>query len=129
MFKESIEAYKIAVRIKPDDAQAYYSLGYAYSRWGNYHAAVSTTKRAIQIRPAMTAAHKNLGIFYSKLGMYNEAMESLSQAIKLEPGNANAHYNLALLCLGMQDRSSALMEYNILKVLSPAVAAKLSKKL
>ena len=51
--EEAIEAYKQAVKINPDDADAHYNLGLAYGISGMYKKAIASFKQAIRIDPEM----------------------------------------------------------------------------
>jgi len=125
LHKKAIEAYKQAIRIKPDDAEAHYNLGVAYGELGMYREAMEAYKQAIRIKPDYAEAHYNLGVIYSKSGMYREAMEAFNQAIRIKPDYAKAHYNLGIIYLVLNDRGSALEQYKILKTLDPEMANQL----
>ncbi|MFZ3064542.1 MAG: tetratricopeptide repeat protein [Nitrospirota bacterium] len=94
LYKEAIEAYKQAIRIKPDLAEAHYNLGYAYDSLDMYREAIEAYKQAIRIKPDKANANYNLGVAYVKLSMYREAIEAFKQAIRIKPDDANAHNNL-----------------------------------
>jgi len=125
LHKKAIEAYKQAIRIKPDIAEAHYNLGVAYGKSGMYREAMEAYKQAIRIKPDYAEAHYNLGVIYSKSGMYREAMEAFNQAIRIKPDYAKAHYNLGIIYLVLNDRGSALEQYKILKTLDPEMANQL----
>ncbi len=120
-WQEAIDAYKQAIRIKPDYAKAYsnyYNLGVAYVNLGRYQEAIDAYKQTIKIKPDYAAAHNNLGNAYFNLGRWPEAIDAYKQAIKIEPDLAEAHYNLGKAYLTIGDKNSALAEFNILKSLN-----------
>jgi len=125
LYKDAIEAFKQAIRIKPDYADAHYNLGVAYGGLGMYKEEIKAYKQAIRIKPDHAGAHYNLGVAYVGLGMYKEAVEAYKQAIRIKPDHAEAHNNLGLSYLFLNDRGSALGEYKILKDLDPQMANKL----
>ena len=47
----NIDAYKQAIRINPDDADAHYNLGVAYGKLGKYQEAMDAFKQAIRFNP------------------------------------------------------------------------------
>lgn len=96
MYKEAIDAYKQAIRIKPDDAKAHNNLGVAYAESGMYKEAIEAYKQAIRIKPDDAKAHDNLGNAYAESGMHKEAIEAYKQAIRIKPDDAVAHYNLGV---------------------------------
>jgi Flp pilus assembly protein TadD len=139
--QEAMDAFKEAIHIKPDYAEAhnglgsaYWKSGYAeahrgpgsaYGKSGKLQEAVDAFKEAIRIKPDYAEAHTNLGTAYSQSGKYQEAIESFKEAIRIKPDNAVAHYNLGLTYVRLKDRNSALSEYGILKNLDPERAKKL----
>ena len=65
----------------------------------------------------------NLGWYYGEAGLYKEAIEAFKQAIRIKPDFAEAHFNLgAIYLIILNDTSSALEEYKILKDLNPEQA-------
>ena len=123
--EEAEEAFKQAIRIDPDDAEAHYNLGLAYYELGFYKDAIEAFKQAIRIDPDFAEAHGNLGVTYGKLGFYKDAIEAFKQVIRIDPDDVKAHYNLGFTYLLIGDKSSALNEYKILKDLDVYFANKL----
>jgi len=95
-YQEAIEAFKQAIKLKPDLAEAHYNLGLAYANLGRWKEVIETCKQAIKLKPDYAEAHNNLGVAYDELGRNQEAIEAYKQAIKLEPDLAKAHYNLGI---------------------------------
>ncbi len=62
-----------------------------------------------------------------KLGMHKEAIEAFKQAISTNPDDAEAHYNLGIGYISLNDKSTALEQYKILKSLDSEWANKLLK--
>jgi len=58
---EAIEAFKRAIQLKPDYAEAYSNLGWAYNNTGAYAAAIDPLKKAIQLKPDLPEGHFNIG--------------------------------------------------------------------
>lgn len=95
-YQEAIEAFKQAIQINPDYAEAYNGLGFAYSNSGRYQEAIEHIEQAIRIKPNYVKAHNNLGIAYAKSGKHQEAIEAIKKAIRIEPGSAESHHNLGV---------------------------------
>ncbi len=57
--EEKIEAYKQAIRINPDDADAHFNLGNAYGSSGMYKEEIEAYKQAIRIDPDFAYAPQN----------------------------------------------------------------------
>ena len=121
----SIDAYKQAIRINPDDAEAHYNLGNAYQGLSHYEGAVGALKQAIRINPDYANAHFLLGLVYTKLGRYKEAVEALKQALRIYPDDSEARYWLGVAYLQLENKGNAIDQYKILKTLDKELANKL----
>lgn len=105
-YSKAIEEYKRAIKLKPDYAEAYYSLGEAYLR-SSWHgvdkqeanSALEAYKQAIRIQPHYSEAHLGLGITYRCLNRYDEAIEAIEQSIQIKQSNSNAFLELAIIYL------------------------------
>jgi len=122
LYKEAIEAFKQAIKIKPDYADAHCGLGLAYGNLGMNKEAIEAYKQAIRIKPDYANAYCGLGVVYCKLGMNKEAIEACKQAIRIKPDFADAHAGLGLTYLEIGNKGMALEEYKILKDLDPELA-------
>ncbi|MCK5287152.1 MAG: tetratricopeptide repeat protein, partial [Thermodesulfovibrionia bacterium] len=113
----------------PNYSDAYVGLGVSRYKKGMYKEAIDAFKHAIRINSENTDTYVNLGVAYGKSGMYKEAVDTLKQAIRVNPNNAEAHYNLGFAYLMLNDKSSAINEYEILKNLDTEFANKLFRKI
>jgi tetratricopeptide (TPR) repeat protein len=107
-YEESMEAYKQAIRIKPDYADAQNNLGFAYGKLGRYQESIEAYKQAVRIKPAYADAQNNLGNAYGKLGRFTEAIGAFSQAIRLKPNYAEAQNNLGVAYAGLGRYTEAI---------------------
>lgn len=124
MYEEAIEAFKHAVKIKPDFNEAYLELAFIYNYLRPmYEEAVEVCKQAIRLDPNNARAHYELGSAHFRLAdglnsasaliridfpdrvsptildLYKKAIESFKEAIRLKPDYALAHdihYKLGL---------------------------------
>jgi len=124
---EEIQAYKQAIRLKPDFVSAYERLGARYLRSKKYTEAVEIFKQLSLLKPGNASAPNNLGEAYLELGKLNEALEAFRQAIRLKPDSGRAYFNLGKCYLAMGNRSAAVEQYNILQNLDPDWAEKLDQ--
>ena len=60
MTEEAIDHYKMAIKLKPDFADAHYNLGNTLLNKGRTSEAISHYKMAIKIKPDFALAHYNL---------------------------------------------------------------------
>jgi tetratricopeptide (TPR) repeat protein len=80
----------------PQDADAWFQMGYCYGSLGRYQEAIEACKQAIRVKPDYAEAHNNLGVAYGKLGRHQEAIEACKQAIRIIPDDAEVHFSLGI---------------------------------
>jgi len=73
--REAIKAFKDSIKLKPDDAEAQYGLGFANFRMGRFRDAADAFKKAAVLEPRMAKAHYGLGLAYQELGMDKQLIE------------------------------------------------------
>ena len=54
--------YREAIRIDPNDAEAYNNMGTVQAKSGRYEEAIQNFDRAIRLKPDLAVAHYNLGV-------------------------------------------------------------------
>lgn len=85
--------WRQCLRIKPDYAEVYGSLGSLFKSLGRLSAAKAMYRQLVSLRPNQADAHHHLGNVLYGLG-YKEAAEALyRQTLVLRPDYAEAHYN------------------------------------
>jgi len=82
--KEEIEAFERAIHIKPDDAEAYYTLAATYDSIGRSEEAIVIYKEAIRIDPDFPPAHFLLGNRYVIDGNKESALQTHQVLSKLD---------------------------------------------
>ena len=123
---DEIQAYKAAIRLRPDYTSAYERLGSRYVKSKKFADAVEVFKQLASLRPGDATAPNSLGEAYLELGKTHEAAESFRQAIRLKPDYGRAYYNLGKSLLTMGNRDAAVEQYNILQNLDQDWAEKLN---
>ena len=73
---------------------AYYNLGNAYVRSGDYKKAIESYQKAIQENPQVAKFWVNLGMAGERVGDYSLSFSAYLRAVELEPDNARAHLGL-----------------------------------
>ena len=84
VLKKAVEAYRTAVRIKPDYRQVYYKLAETCQRIGQFEEAIQAYKQAIVLggKDYFSAPHRSLAEAYHGLGKQNFADANYIQAIE-----------------------------------------------
>lgn len=123
---EEIQAYKQAIRARPDYTVAYERLGSRYLKSKKYNEAVEVFRQLTALKPGDAMAPNSLGEAYIELNRLNDAAESFRQSIRLKPDYGKAYYNLGKTLLAMGNRNGALEQYTILTNIDPEWAEKLN---
>ena len=113
---ESENAYKKAVQLAPQDAEAHNNLGATLNELGRLDEAEASCRQAISLKTDYAEAHCNLSITLKELGRLDEAEAGCRQAILLKPHFVEAHCNLGstLKELGRLDEAEASCRQAIL---------------
>src|SRR5262249_8723640 len=93
MVDEAIAAYREAIRIRPDRAEAHNNLGLALHARGRAEDAVAEFRAAIRLRPDYAEAHFNLGTVLNAQRKREDAIAEFRAAIRVKSDFAEAHMN------------------------------------
>jgi predicted O-linked N-acetylglucosamine transferase (SPINDLY family) len=108
---EAMVAYRQAIRLKPDYAEAYSNLGKASKDLGQLDEAIAFYRQAIRLKPDLAEAHNNLGNALEGKGQLEEAIAAHRQAIGLKPDYAEAHNNLGNALAAKEQLDQAIASY------------------
>ncbi len=96
-FDKSRVAYETAIKIIPNEAEAYNNLAQLYS--DGYQQKHLLTEAlayaAVRLNPDVASYHDTLGWVLGKSGRLNKATDALEHAIRLQSDYVPAHYHLA----------------------------------
>ena len=92
---KAIFYYKAALKIRPNDAAAFYNLGNVFLEKGNIDKAIHYYLNALKIKPNDTAALNNLGGALIKKGDYDKANYYFKRALKTDPTGSETCMNFA----------------------------------
>lgn len=112
-YRSAIEAYKMAIKIKPDYLDAYVNLGQVYYKLGRYSEAADSYKKAVKIKPD-AATYNKLGILYIIARKYSMAVDAFEHALVIDPKSPETHFNLGITYFLNGDKDAAYEEYIIL---------------
>ncbi|MBW8370981.1 MAG: tetratricopeptide repeat protein [Thiobacillus sp.] len=85
-----------AVDLEPNDAHAWFNLGYVRDKGGMDETAVAALKRATELDPNNDRAWYGLGMLHARHGRHAEAAAALAEAGRLQPMNGLAWYALGM---------------------------------
>ncbi len=118
--EEAVEAFKRAVEIDPDFAEAHYRLGLAYNVTKQtdeaekaFREAVKAYEKITKRDPKDSDAFYLLGICYEKLGEWEDAIKALREAVKTSPTeNDDKYYELAFASYQLAQYDEAVRALN-----------------
>ncbi len=106
----ALDAFDAALRLRPNDADAYAARGYVLHRQGKFSLAIEALHRALSLDPNARNIPGNLGTIYMALGNYAQAKTTFRNALALQPDNINTRYyyaNSIMLSSGNLERALA----------------------
>ena len=107
------ELFKLAIKKKPDYAEAHLYLGNIYYKKRMLSEAMEQYKEAIDLKEDYAIAYSNLGAVYNDFNMLDKARECYFKAIEMNDNLAEAHLNLGVLHQKQRDYEQAIKEMKI----------------
>ncbi len=95
-YREAIAAHERVLAAHPDDALAYYHLGFAYGMTGDRVDEIADYRKAAALGLRQWDLYLNLGRALLESADYGEASNVLITAVALAPERPESHFNLAL---------------------------------
>lgn len=109
----AIVAYKRALELDPEFAQAHINLLNAYSKQGDRALVTEHYEQALQLTPKSYELHYNYGVHLLNAGSLAEAEKALRTACELHPNSPASFQNLGhvLEMLGRNDEAVAIYKH------------------
>lgn len=108
---DAIKEYQMAIKYKPDFAEAHYDVGVDYFQLGRLDDAIREYELALKYNPNDAKARENLLQAKSMKGSLDEYVEGCREAIRLNPNNPFIYYNLGLALEKKGLLDDAIREY------------------
>jgi len=105
-------AYRQALAMAPDMADAYLNLGALWSEAGRFAELAALSEQAVAQCPDSALIHFNRGVALDHLERLAEAAASYERSLALDPALADAHYNLGRLREQLGDERGALRHFS-----------------
>jgi Flp pilus assembly protein TadD len=109
-FAASLEHYKKAVALNPNDGDSLNNLGQLYARNGDPAVAIPYFQKAVQLYPAVWAYRFNLAHAHGRLGEWSQAVDHYKQARTLFPDDYVTQFNLGMALQKLGDEDGAIFE-------------------
>ena len=107
----SIEAYKKALALKPDHANAYYNMGNALKERGKLEEAIEAYNKALVFNPDYADAYNNIGNALQDQSKLEEAISAFKRVLSLKPNCAEAYCNIGNVFAAQGDLEEAIIAY------------------
>jgi tetratricopeptide (TPR) repeat protein len=96
-YPEAIQRHLLVIREHPDNALAYYHLGFAYGMVGDRQRELADYEKAVGLGLSNWDLFLNMGLVYMEGGRFDSASQVLQLAALLGPYRPETHFNLGLL--------------------------------
>jgi len=116
------------VQLAPDQASAWFNLGYVQELLNDLPAAAESFAQAVTIEPNMDRAWYGLGLCHIRQGQWDEAVSALQRTTELQPMSPNGWYQLARVHLERGEPEQARRVLRHLHSFEPKVAAQLERE-
>jgi len=115
----AISLSRKALEKNPDDSNAFYLLGIAYSRKKMYPEAIDSLIQVTRLNPAFPPAYFELGVCYQQQNDPDRALEFYQKNLDLDPANVDGAYNSGLILFGLNRIDEALSRFEQALSLKP----------
>jgi tetratricopeptide (TPR) repeat protein len=122
IFDRAIADDTEAIKLNPNDEQAFVDRATTHAYSGNIDAAVADLDAAIGLKPTDVTALIDRGAIYAAKHDYPRALADLNDAVKAEPENLGAILNRATAYHGLGDNDRALADLDTVIRLRPDLA-------
>ena len=109
----------------PQDAPAWFNLGYVLQQTGRHEDAEPAFRRALALEPLMDRAWYGLGLVLMQRQQFHEAAQALKKNTDLQPMSPYGWYRLAEAWLALDKPDEAQKVLHHLRQFEPAVAHQL----
>jgi tetratricopeptide (TPR) repeat protein len=111
-YDKAVDAFRLAIKLNPNLATAYFGLGSAYANMGRVTDALDPMRTAARLDPNNPLAHLNLGRALASLRRFDDGLAEMNEAKRLSPNNANVYNEIGNVLLdGLGRFDEALTAY------------------
>ncbi len=115
----AISAFTRAIKIVPEDQEAFNGRGVALRRLGNYDQSLHDLDRAIQIDPGQVDHYVQRGLTHLEMGNSQRSLADFVQATRLAPKDPTGYRHLGKLYTSLGDYEKAIEAYSHALSLEP----------
>jgi len=119
---EAILAWRNAIKLEPENANAHYHLGVSLQSRGQFEEAIAEYRKSLELNPDNAAAYDNLGVILQTVGKPDEAIDHFAKSraaavaewkktAEFYPEDAKVRFNLALALERQGQLDEAITQY------------------
>ncbi len=105
-YEKALDAYQMAVKLRPDFMPPYVNMAFVYNATGSNDKAEASFRKALALEPNSPVVNLNLGMLLGEMNRLTEAKQSFRRALRADPNAAAAAYNLGVLLAEEQPEES-----------------------
>ncbi|MGB2579130.1 tetratricopeptide (TPR) repeat protein [Elusimicrobium simillimum] len=121
--EQAVKQYDKALKINPNNVDAYASRGAAYFYMAKYEEAANDFIVVVENNPTNIAAYSALGAALAGMQRYEDALKFVSYTIMMNPESAEALMSRGSIHFAMGNYPAALADYDMVVILKPSVSA------
>jgi tetratricopeptide (TPR) repeat protein len=123
-YEQMLQQIDRALKIKPDEGDAWLIRGFVIGNLGRYEEAVASFDQALKIKPEEVGAWINRSVALGNLGRHEESLAGLNRALAIKSDNAAAWFNhgIALESLGRHEEALASFDHALTIAPNDAIA-------
>ncbi len=110
-FNEAIKQYEKAIKINPDNSDAYNGWGYALLMKGQKEDADLKFSKALELNPYHERAHFNLVKLKFSQGAHQKALEEIDKLVSLKPESGQIYRDAGDICIKLGNYEKAIELY------------------
>ncbi|QMS88265.1 tetratricopeptide repeat protein [Nostoc edaphicum CCNP1411] len=111
-FEEAIASFDSALKIKPDNHEAWFNRGVALGKSGQHEEAIASFDSSLKIEPDFHQAWIGRGVALEKLERFEESIASFDSALKIKPDDHEARYNRGLTLEKLGQHEEAITSFD-----------------
>ena len=113
-YQRAFNYFNEALKIKPDFAEAYSSMGQVYYRRGDLDNAIRWIKKSLSYNfPQKDLVMNNLGLLYAQKGEYSQALNIFEEVLSLGIRKENVYNNMGNVYMSMGNFNKGAVMYEL----------------
>lgn len=100
-----------AIRLDPNNVEAYYDRGLAYLDLEDFDQAIRDFTEVLRLDPNKVEAYYDRGYAYLEMGNFDQAISDFTEVLRLDPNKVGAYCGRGIACVGTDDLDQAITDF------------------